>query len=190
MSAPGFAEAARRYHIRTVINVMEDETDPTLFQSYFFGGGVRESELCRRLGVHYVCLPLDLLPDEKVGTCRPAAIEQYLAILDDPKSYPVLIHCRAGLHRTGVFAAIYRMEYQGWTPLQAWHELKANGFGEYNCYADNPYITQYLLTYKPGLRQRDRVAGSSAAATPPGPGADRRPAGGGLATINDPVVGR
>jgi hypothetical protein len=153
MSAPGFTEAVERYRIRTVINVMEDELDPSLFQSYFFGGSVHESDLCKQLGVRYVTLAPDLLSDEQVGKTRPVAIEQYLAILDDPKNYPVLIHCRAGLHRTGVLTAIYRMEYQGWSALRAWHEMKDNGFGEYNCYADNPYITQYLLTYRPGLRQ-------------------------------------
>ena len=34
--------------------------------------------------------------------------------MDDPDSYPVLIHCNAGLNRTGVMVAVYRMEYQGW----------------------------------------------------------------------------
>jgi hypothetical protein len=149
MSAPGFEEAVRRYNFRTVINLMEDEEDPVLFRSYFLGGGIRESELCKKLGVRYVLLAPDLLPADQVPAERPRAIAEFLRVLDDPRSYPILWHCRAGLHRTGVFTAIYRMEYQGWAPLQAWRELKANGFGEYNCYADNPYITQYILTYRP-----------------------------------------
>jgi hypothetical protein len=152
MSATGFSEAIQRYGIRTVLNVMEDEPDPSLFESYFWGGQVSESALCQELGVRYVWLTPDLAPADAVGVERPAAIDHFLHILDDPANYPVLLHCRAGLHRTGVFTAIYRMEYQGWSPLRAWHELKENGFGEFNCYADNPYITQYLLTYQPGRR--------------------------------------
>lgn len=157
MSAPGFTDAVRRYGIRTVINLMEDEPDPFLFQSYFWGGGQTESALCKELGVRYVCLPPDLLAPDRVPLERPRAIDRFLTIMDDPASYPVLWHCRAGLHRTGVFTALYRMEYQGWTAMQAWDELKANGFGEYNCFADNPYITQYLLTYQPGQRRKEQA---------------------------------
>jgi hypothetical protein len=156
MSAPGFIEAIREQGIRTVINLMEDEADPALFQSYFFGGSVPESELCRQLKVNYINLAPDLLTPDRLAKERPAAIEAYLRILDDPKNYPVLLHCRAGLHRTGIFTAIYRMEYQGWTPFEAWREMKANGFGEYNCFADNPYISQYILNYRPGLRAGTR----------------------------------
>jgi tyrosine-protein phosphatase SIW14 len=155
MSAPGLEEAIRTLKIRTVINLMEDEEDPILFKSYFFGGDIRESDLCKRLGVRYVLLKPDLLPANEVPAKQPEAIAQFLRLMDDPKTYPVLWHCRAGLHRTGIFTALYRMEYQGWTPLAAWEEMKANGFGEYNCFADNPYISQYLLTYKPRTRAED-----------------------------------
>jgi hypothetical protein len=152
MSAPGFIEAVDQYKIRTVINLMEDEADPRLFWSYFFGGSILESELCKELKITYINLAPDLLSPQRLQKERPASIEEYLRLLDDPKSYPVLLHCRAGLHRTGIFTAIYRMEYQGWTPFEAWREMKANGFGEYNCFADNPYITQYILNYLPGQR--------------------------------------
>ena len=51
-------------------------------------------------------------------------------------------------HRTGVIAAVYRMEYDHWTPDEAIRELKANGFGEFACSTDNDYIKQYILTYQ------------------------------------------
>ena len=75
-------------------------------------------------------------------------------MLDDATAYPILVHCSAGLNRTGVITAVYRMEHDGWTPLQAWDELRANGFGEYTSTADNNYITEYVLSYRPGLRNR------------------------------------
>jgi tyrosine-protein phosphatase SIW14 len=175
LSAPGFAEMIRQHEIRTVVNLMEDEPDPILFQSYFLGGGIAESALCKELKVRYVNLVPDLLTPEKLKKQRPAAIDEFLRLMDNPENYPVLLHCRAGLHRTGIFTAIYRMEYQGWTPLQAWREMKANGFGQFNCYADNPYIRQYLLNYHPGLRQasatgpRDTTEPQAAALAPPRP---------------------
>jgi protein-tyrosine phosphatase len=73
--------------------------------------------------------------------------------MDDPDIYPVLIHCRAGLHRTGVLTAVYRMEYQGWDMPAALREVKRNGFGETTCTTANPYVDQYVLRYQPGLRR-------------------------------------
>ena len=72
--------------------------------------------------------------------------------MDDPANYPVLIHCKAGLHRTGVMVAVYRMEYQAWTSHEAISEMKAHGFGDFGATAANAYVTQYLLTYRRGLR--------------------------------------
>ena len=97
-------------------------------------------------------------PRKKVPAERPAAIDRYLELLDDPAVYPVLIHCRAGLHRTGCMAAVYRMEYEHFSRDAALRELKFHGFGEFNSTAANDYIVQYILTYRPGLRRGQRVA--------------------------------
>jgi protein tyrosine phosphatase (PTP) superfamily phosphohydrolase (DUF442 family) len=150
MTADGFAEAVRRYHFRTIINLQDEWPNPDISQCYFGCGTVPEREMCERLGVKYIYLPPDLVPRHKVPQHRPRAIDRFLEILADPDNYPILIHCRAGLHRTGVMTAVYRMEIDGWTPAQALHELKANGFGEFPATSANDYIVQYLLTYQRG----------------------------------------
>jgi protein-tyrosine phosphatase len=111
--------------------------------------GVPESEFLRQRGAAYRFIAVDLLGPRDMRERRPAAVEQFLAIMDDSRNYPVLIHCRAGLHRTGVMVALYRMEYEGWTLDEAIRELKLNGFGDSNCTARNDYIQQYLLAEKP-----------------------------------------
>jgi protein tyrosine/serine phosphatase len=156
MTADGFADALARYGFRTIINLQDEWPDPELSQSYFRWKKVHEKELCERLGVRYVYLPPDTISRRKVPQERPAAIDKFLEILADPGNYPILLHCRAGLHRTGVMTAVYRMEYDGWTPAQALRELKANGFGEFPATSANDYITQYILTYRRG---RQAVAG-------------------------------
>jgi tyrosine-protein phosphatase SIW14 len=158
MRAAGFARAVERYHIRTIVNLQDEFPDPEIATGYFSGKTLKESDLCRRLGARYVFIPPDTLPHTLVPEQRPEAIDRFLEILDDPASYPILIHCRAGLHRTGVMAAVYRMEHDGWSPFQALAELKAHGFGEWPCSDANDYITQYVLTYRPGVR---RMASSS-----------------------------
>ena len=50
-------------------------------------------------------------------------------------------------------AAVYRMEYQGWSKEAALRELRAHGFGEWVSRSSNDYITQYILTYQPGQRR-------------------------------------
>jgi tyrosine-protein phosphatase SIW14 len=153
MTVEGFAQTIAELGIRTVINAQDQYPDPEIEQSYFDHRSLTESELCRRMGVRYVFLPPDLIPRRRIPDERPAAIDKFLAIMDNPANYPVLIHCRAGLHRTGCLVAIYRMEYDGWSADAAVQELKANGFGEWACEASNDYITQYILAYCPGVRK-------------------------------------
>jgi hypothetical protein len=153
MTASGFAQAVARYRIRTVINLQDDFPDPDIREGFFTKQTVKESALCRRLGVRYVHLAPDLLPRPRVPAERPAAIDRFLELMDDPSTYPVLIHCKAGLHRTGVLTAVYRMEYQDWSKREAVREMKAHGFGETNCTAANDYVVQYILNYRPGLRR-------------------------------------
>jgi tyrosine-protein phosphatase SIW14 len=149
MTADGLAETIERLHIRTVLNLMEEFPDPILSQGFFDTTAVREAELCQQHGAQMINLSVDVVPPNRVGKQRPAAIDAFLALMDNPATYPILIHCKAGLHRTGIVVALYRMEYDGWTPHEAMGELKANGFGEFAASAANDYVKQYILTYQP-----------------------------------------
>jgi protein-tyrosine phosphatase len=163
MTAAGLAHTIEKYHIRTVLNLMEEFPDPILSAGYFDTREVPEKELCRKLGATMINLTVDLTAANRVGKERPAAIENFLDLMDNHETYPALIHCKAGLHRTGVIVAVYRMEYDGWTPHQAMRELKANGFGEFAATAANEYITQYILAYEPGIRKQKTARQASQA---------------------------
>jgi tyrosine-protein phosphatase SIW14 len=152
MTAVGLTDAVHRLHIKTIINVQDDVPDPDLDLSFWNTRTIKESELCKNLDVRFVQLAPDLISRREIPEHRPATIDQFLSLLDDPSVYPVLIHCRAGLHRTGVLAAIYRMEYQGWSHEAAYSELRAHGFGDWVSTSANLYILEYVLSYQPGLR--------------------------------------
>jgi protein tyrosine phosphatase (PTP) superfamily phosphohydrolase (DUF442 family) len=152
MTANGLAAAIKAHKIRTVINLMEEAPDPLLHPHFFAPASVKESEVVEKAGARYVTMVVKYLPPNQARLERPETIERYLEVLDNPDSYPVLVHCKAGLHRTGVLIAVYRMEYEGWTWQEALAEVKANGFGERASTSANEYIQQYVISYRPKLR--------------------------------------
>ena len=152
MTADGIEEAIDRFGIRTIVNLIDESPDPNVPFGFFDLRTMKESELCREHGVKYVHLPPDLIPRGLLPEQRPAAIDKFLALLDDRANYPVLIHCKAGLNRTGVMTAVYRMEYCGFTWRQALDEMRVNGFSEFTSTSANDYVQEYIMTYQPGVR--------------------------------------
>ena len=149
MTEKGLRETIEKYGIKLVINLQHEEPDPLLLDRWMGKGVIREKELCKKLGVRYVLLTPDLLPPDNQLTDEPAAVKDFLRELDDESNYPVLIHCKAGLHRTGRLTAIYRMEYQGWGEGEALRELRANGYGFYMASEADEYIIQFVQNYVP-----------------------------------------
>src|SRR5262249_42832145 len=131
MTEEGFRDAIKTLQIRTVINVQDEYPDPKMEKSFWDRSTVSEKSVCDELGVRYVYLAPDLCSERNNSIVQPEVIKDYFKVLDDPNNYPVLLHCRAGLHRTGVLTAVYRMEYERWTHAAAYDELKAHGFGDW-----------------------------------------------------------
>ena len=73
-------------------------------------------------------------------------VRKFQEIIDDPKHYPILIHCMAGTHRTGAYCAIYRMEVEHWTNAEAMAELQIGG---YRHLFEEEDIRSYLEEYTP-----------------------------------------
>jgi len=154
MSADAFRDKLTEHQIKLVINLQDENPDPLLPSGYWDKPHIRESVVCEQAGAKFTFLSFandrGLLP-RNVATPenRPKVIDDFLKLCDDPKNYPILIHCMAGLHRTGVLTAVYRMEYEGWETADAVRELRANGFGDRKCTTANDYVYEYLFQYKP-----------------------------------------
>ena len=162
LTADGFREAVKRYGVRTVVNLQQEAKDPLIPQSWQGKPSILESEVCASLGVKYVQLDggvLDRPPDG--STTRPEVIDEFLEVLDDPANHPVLVHCKAGLHRTGLMVAVYRMEYEGWSKSRVTRELRANGFGTFMATEGNPYLVDFISNYEPGFRRGRPVSAGS-----------------------------
>jgi tyrosine-protein phosphatase SIW14 len=158
MTASGFREVIDRYHIKTIVNLQHEWPDPMLPEHWLGSGKVRESQLCRELGVKYVLLKPDVLPEDNRLDSIPPAVDEYLRLLDDESNYPILLHCKAGLHRTGRLTAIYRMEFQGWSPGEALRELRANGYGYTAASEDDEFVIQFVQNYVPRAQRSARLS--------------------------------
>ena len=79
-----------------------------------------------------------------------AQIDRFLNEMDSARDVgPILIHCFAGIHRTGAYSAIYRMEYDGWSNDDAIREMQNCG---YTTLEDDPDILHFLENYVPRVR--------------------------------------
>ena len=115
---------------------------------------IGEETYCRLVGLKHVRIPYrswmpvqgGLPTDEASLAAVPAdeGVEAFLRIMRDPSNYPVLIHCFAGIHRTGAYCAIYRMEFENWTNEKAIAEMKVHGYT-----VDHPDVLAYLENYRP-----------------------------------------
>jgi protein tyrosine/serine phosphatase len=143
MTLPGLERVIHDYGIRTVV---------TLRDAYHLGDpppDKKEEDYCRDHGINYERIsprswwaPAGEVPAEE-------GVRQFRQVMDNPENFPVLVHCFAGIHRTGAFCAIYHMEYEHWSNERAIDELKANGYTNLD---DEWDVLTYLERYHPRWR--------------------------------------
>jgi protein tyrosine/serine phosphatase len=146
----GMEVLLRDYGIRTVISLRfsaNPDGRPPDWQ---------EEQFCKNLGINYVRIrPREWVGGENDGMVpAQGGVDKLLEVMDDPKNQPVLIHCFAGMHRTGIHCAIYRMEYDHWTNAEAMGELYSLGYTHLYEQSDvMGYLTNYVPRWKRNLPQ-------------------------------------
>ena len=68
----------------------------------------RERAYLTELGVNYINLPSGQHPEDQV-------IDSFLEIMAKKENLPVLVHCKHGMGRSVLLAALYRIEFEGWS---------------------------------------------------------------------------
>ncbi|HMP15513.1 MAG TPA: tyrosine-protein phosphatase [Gemmatales bacterium] len=153
LSAKGLAKILYEHNIGTVINLRGNS------QGQQNASVIMEEEVCFKNFVQHVTLPLGSTEQRAQATAEEAhalvdkAAQQFLQILSDPITYPrpILVHCLAGIHRTGVMAALYRMEIQGWSKEHALAEMKALGYDNFVQY--DP-VRDYVVHWSPTPKKK------------------------------------
>lgn len=128
------------YHIKTIID-LRDGAEQTELNPETKKQVNTEAAAAEKIAeVHYFNLPTDQVPQD-------STVKKFLKIMDDPKNYPVLIHCHHGVGRSRLFSSIYRIEYEHFTNEQA--RKNARYFWEFsNNFSKNSEKGLYLTNYK------------------------------------------
>jgi tyrosine-protein phosphatase SIW14 len=137
LTLAGLRRVVHDQRVKTVINLRDGRAPADL----------AEEAWCVSQEIRFV----RLLPQSWDGSDGRAPVDdnvrEFLEVVRDPKNYPILVHCFAGVHRTGAYCAIYRMEFEGWSNDLAIAELKAMG---YENFANEEDIRGYLEGYRRG----------------------------------------
>ena len=96
--------------IKTVIDLRNDPTD-------------YEKTAVEALGMKYVNISMSGWKSPK-----DSDLETFLKLVNDPETGKFYVHCKAGIHRTGVAGAVYRFTKYNWNYEQAYQEMKNYNF--------------------------------------------------------------
>lgn len=111
---PGDLERLQReFGIRVVLSLNNPESPES----------IAERQEAESLGMRWLNVPL---PGN--GASTPADRERIRQILLDAHEGPLLVHCSAGVNRTGLAVGMYRLYRQGWTLEQVMKEMRRFDF--------------------------------------------------------------
>jgi protein tyrosine/serine phosphatase len=107
---PDDFKALAEIGIKTIIDLRNDPTD-------------YEKSAAEAVGIKYVNIPMSGWKSPK-----DKDLQAFLKLANDPETGKFFVHCKAGIHRTGVAGAVYRMTKYGWGYDQSYQEMKNYNF--------------------------------------------------------------
>ncbi len=144
MSIPGLRDAMHDYGIKTVVTLRDaylpDQSPPDR----------KEESFCRAEEINYYRISPRSWKAPDGSAPAAEGVRRFVEIMKNTDNHPVLIHCFGGIHRTGAFCAIYRMEFDHWSNARAIEELRACGYRDLD---DEWDLLGFLETYEPSWKQ-------------------------------------
>ena len=96
--------------IKTVVNLRADDERARA-----------EAQEAESTGLRYFNVPF-----KNLGRPTDEQLQRVLVIIKSAENQPVFVHCKRGADRTGTVVAVYRIEHDRWTGVQA--QKEANGY--------------------------------------------------------------
>jgi protein tyrosine/serine phosphatase len=129
--------------IKTIIDLRNDPTD-------------YEKAAAEAVGITYVNIPMS-----GWKTPKDSDVAKFMKLATDPATGKFFVHCKAGIHRTGVVGAVYRMEKYGWDYDQSYREMKNYNFSTGLVHGA---LKSYVKDYAERIDSEKAVAAASTAA--------------------------
>lgn len=133
---PGpLTDVVQTYKIKTILTLLGDEPGTP--------DQVKEETVAKRenVTVLHIGMPGD-------GRGEFTQLDAAADAMADAAKQPMLVHCSAGVNRTGAAYVAYRLKYCGWTIDRALAEAEVNGYSP----RDNPKLAEHLRKYAEYLK--------------------------------------
>ncbi len=144
MTIAGLKRVFHDHGIKTVVCLRDGRTEADRAEEAF----------CNSEEVTFVRIPPAGWGEFGGSVLIDEGMRKFKEVMKDPRNYPVLVHCFAGIHRTGAFTAVYRMEFEHWSNEQAMAEMKACGYSNLEDEQDIlEYMEQYHPEWKAGVKR-------------------------------------
>ena len=143
LNRAGLDKVVHDYGFRTIVTFRDHDGIDETYSTW-------EEEYCRDKRIVFVRIPIRNWYAWEGPPPAEETVQEFIDVIADSKHYPrpILMHCYAGVHRTGALAAIYRMEFERWTNEEAIHEMERQG------YTDRHIDIQWFLeNYQPTWRR-------------------------------------
>jgi tyrosine-protein phosphatase SIW14 len=141
LTPDGLERVVRERGIKTIVSLRTTRVKGRLAPDSW------EESFCKDRNLNHVrIVPRVWGADETGDVPAEQAIREFLTVMDKHENYPVLVHCFAGIHRTGTMCAIFRMEFHRWPADRAINEMQQYGFEPADMIED---IEGYLRDYVP-----------------------------------------
>jgi tyrosine-protein phosphatase SIW14 len=119
LNIAGLKRVIHDYGIKTVVSLRDgDKSNDTDEEKYLTLG----------TDVKFVRIPPRAWWASDGSIPAEIGLAEFRKVMADADNYPVLVHCFAGIHRTGAFCAVRRMDHDGWTNQDAIQEMKSLGY--------------------------------------------------------------
>lgn len=162
-TAFGMRHLIHHHGVKTVVSLRREDSRLKTWSDFSEADGPYESEYVEQLDRRF--LHWQLGGEEYWPWLSPKLFEAYFQLMDDPANLPVAVHCVGGRHRTGTFAALYRLEYERWPVSRVLQEMYSYNFGgavpihEHN-------LRTYRVRPRPSLHVWQQLASAFAEAAP------------------------
>jgi tyrosine-protein phosphatase SIW14 len=119
LNVAGLKRIIHDYGIKTVISLRDGDKTNDIEEEKYLALGT---------DVKFVRIPPRAWWASDGSIPAEIGLAEFRKVMANQNNYPVLVHCFAGIHRTGAFCAVRRMDHDGWSNQDAIQEMRSLGY--------------------------------------------------------------